>query len=302
MSGIIFLTSCQVRRPGTILSDDKMEAVLYDYHIAKVMGDELSSSESYKRVLYIESVYKKHGITKAEFDSSMVWFSRNPDILHGIYEKVNIRLRNEKDKLERLISLRDDRPMYSLSGDSVDVWMWRNMYCLYGIAGENKLTFTLPSDSNFYDRDTLAWSIRFTFKELPADTSYLPVMAMQMVYENDSIIDTLRLVRRNGMDTLRLSADTLGRIRTVRGFVYCPANLPSQSILLDCISLKRYHAKDTLHVAIKDSIQDSTSDTSEEKTYSSGPKSIKKITSPPTPSERNLEKVERLPDNIDEKS
>ena len=46
--------------------------VLYDYHIAKAMGEEVPYNESYKRVLYIESVFKKYGITQADFDSSMV--------------------------------------------------------------------------------------------------------------------------------------------------------------------------------------------------------------------------------------
>ena len=49
--------------------------------------------DGYKRVLYIESVFKKHGITQAEFDSSMVWFTRNPEVLTKIYEKVNARLK-----------------------------------------------------------------------------------------------------------------------------------------------------------------------------------------------------------------
>ena len=59
------LASCRVKRPDFVLSDAKMEAVLYDYHIAKAMGEQLSYNESYKRVLYLESVFRKHGITEA---------------------------------------------------------------------------------------------------------------------------------------------------------------------------------------------------------------------------------------------
>ena len=97
---VFSLTACKVKRPETVLPDAKMENVLYDYHIAKAMGEEVPYNESYKRVLYIESVFKKYGITQADFDSSMVWFARNPEVLTKIYEKVNVlSALSQKDSL-----------------------------------------------------------------------------------------------------------------------------------------------------------------------------------------------------------
>lgn len=93
------LFACQVKRPETVLSDKQMEDVLYDYHIAKALGEALSYNENYKRVLYVESVYKKYGITEAQFDSSMVWYARNPEVLSKIYENINARLKAEKQLL-----------------------------------------------------------------------------------------------------------------------------------------------------------------------------------------------------------
>ena len=58
------LTACQVKRPDTVISDAKMENVLYDFHIAKAMGEEVPYSESYKRVLYIESVYRNTALPR----------------------------------------------------------------------------------------------------------------------------------------------------------------------------------------------------------------------------------------------
>ena len=104
-----------------------MENVLYDFHIAKAMGEEVPYSDSYKRVLYIESVYKKHGITQADFDSSMVWYARHPDALTKVYEKVNQRLKAERDGINHLIALRDNKPKESLPGDSIDVWIGRHI-------------------------------------------------------------------------------------------------------------------------------------------------------------------------------
>lgn len=58
------LTACKVKRPETVLPDAKMENVLYDYHIAKAMGEEVPYNESYKRVLYIESVSRNMALLR----------------------------------------------------------------------------------------------------------------------------------------------------------------------------------------------------------------------------------------------
>lgn len=247
------LTACQVKRPKDVLPDAKMENVLYDYHIAKAMGEEVSYNESYKRLLYVESVFKKYGITQANFDSSMVWYARNPEILTKVYEKVNLRLKAERDGLNHLIAMRDNKPKESLPGDSIDVWAWQHIYQLTGMPLDNKITFTLPSDSNFHDRDTLCWSVRFRFHNGMPDSLHAPLMAMQILYDNDSVISSSQKIKKAGFETISLSADSIGKIKEVRGFIYYPLQKSSKSLLADRISLMRYHA-DSLVIAPIDSI------------------------------------------------
>lgn len=248
------LTACEVKRPENVLPDAKMENVLYDYHIAKAIGDNLPYSENYKRVLYIESVFNKYGISEADFDSSMVWYARNPEVLTKIYEKVNLRLKSERDNINHLIALRDNKPKESLPGDSINVWNGHKIYQLTGMPLNNKLTFAVPSDSNFHDRDTLRWNVRFRFfKGLP-DTLHAPVMAMQIRYNNDSIVNEVQKVLKAGERTISLSADSLGKIKEIRGFIYYPTQKDLRSLLIDNISLMRYHATDSLKEAAKDSL------------------------------------------------
>ena len=45
------------------------------------MGDNLPYNENYKKVLYTDAVFNKYGTTKAVFDSSMVWYTRNMEVL-----------------------------------------------------------------------------------------------------------------------------------------------------------------------------------------------------------------------------
>lgn len=240
------MVACKVERPDTIISDAKMEKVLYDYHIAKAMGEELLHNDAYKRVLYMESVYKKHGITQAEFDSSMVWYARNPEVLSKIYEKVSERLKAQKEIIDELVAIHDNKPQESIPGDSVDVWFGQRTLQLTGMPLDNHLSFTIPSDSNFQDRDSLCWSVNFRFLKSLPDTASLPIMAMQIEYEKDTL-NLLHKVTENGVRTLSLYADTLGKLKEVSGFVYYPMQQSvADALLLDDISLMRYHAKDSL--------------------------------------------------------
>lgn len=238
--------SCSVKRPDSVFQDAQMEDILYDYHIAKAMADELPYNESYKKVLYVESVFSKHGISQAEFDSSMVWFSRHPDVLTKIYEQVKERLKKERDGINHLIALRDNKPKESQPGDSIDVWIGHRVYQLTGMPLDNKLLFALPVDTNFKRRDTLRWTVRFNGLEV--DSMLAPQMALQILYEKDTLFKGPLHVYVDGACTLTLSADTLGEMKEVRGFVYVPLRNSVQHILLDSIALMRYHATDTLHL------------------------------------------------------
>ena len=143
---------------------------------------------------------------------------------------MNVRLKAERDGINHLIALRDNKPKESLPGDSIDVWIWQHIYQLTGMPLDNKITFTLPSDTNFHDRDTLRWSVRFRFHNGAPDSIHAPLMAMQILYEkNDSVISAIRKVQDTGVETLTLFADTLGEIKEIRGFIYYPQQETPQS-------------------------------------------------------------------------
>lgn len=95
------------------MSRSKMEEVLYDLQLAEASfdtrRDEFYTDEQ-KRAL-IESVYKKHGITQAVMDSSLVWYADHIEQLIRINDSVVARLRREQAALdkqyERELSLED---------------------------------------------------------------------------------------------------------------------------------------------------------------------------------------------------
>ena len=78
---VLIVSACKVKRPDSVISESEMENLLYDYHIAKAMGENMPGGENYKKALYVEAVFKKYGTTEEVFDSSMVWYTRNTKIL-----------------------------------------------------------------------------------------------------------------------------------------------------------------------------------------------------------------------------
>lgn len=81
-------------RPKGVLSSREMRDVLYDLHrtdgAIQVAGYNYSHDE--ELAAYYKSVLDKHGITQAQFDSSLVWYTDNPQRFNKIYPKVVARL------------------------------------------------------------------------------------------------------------------------------------------------------------------------------------------------------------------
>lgn len=251
---VLLAAGCQVKRPREVIPEGRMEEILYDYHVAKAIGDNLPYNENYKRYMYTEFVFKKHGITEAQFDSSLVWYTRNTKLLQTIYESINKKFKEEQKDINRLVAIRDNKPEVSEAGDSIDVWFWEKLYRLTGAPLSNRVSFTMPSDSNFQARDTLSWEMNYSFIGPKPDSTHAAVMAMSIIYSNDSIINKTKKVTDSGKHHIRLQSDTLGNIREVKGFIYYPENNTQTILLLDSVKLMRYHATDSLVFNTPDSI------------------------------------------------
>ncbi|MDR3118833.1 MAG: DUF4296 domain-containing protein [Mediterranea sp.] len=250
------LAGCKVRKPKNVISENKMENLLYDYHIAKALGENLPHTENYKKTLYIEYVFRKHNTTEAVFDSSIVWYSRHADILSKIYERVGKRLKVEQTEIDNFIAIRDHKPKISAWGDSIDLWLLDRMILLTGNPLNNKLTFAIPSDSNFKARDTIQWNMYYYFPDARLDSTEFALMCMAIQYAKDSVISKTNKVYESGLHNIRIQADTLGSIKEIRGYVYYPGGKDSvRHLLANHISLMRYHSNDSLFLEKADTLE-----------------------------------------------
>lgn len=246
------MVGCGKEIPKDIIQPAEMENVLYDYHLGISMSGNLSYSDNYQKEAYRNYVFDKHRITAAEFDSSMVWYTRHTEELAAIYKKLGERFRNEKKHVENLIAVREKKPAVSQPGDTVDVWYDRKLYWLAKGPLTNRVTFEIPSDSNFKAKDAFLWSADYIF--LSDHPGQKAVMGFNVQFENDSVAGSVREITASGAQSLYIKPDSAFAIKSLNGFIYYTEadSANALGLIVNKITLMRYHEPaDTTSVAEK---------------------------------------------------
>ena len=245
---LALLSSCGKEIPDEIIQPSKMEKILYDYHLTMGMSDNSKNTEKEARKKYI---FQKHGITAADFDSSMVWYTRESQELMSIYENLNKRFKREYEHVERLLESREEANTRSFaSGDTVDIWMKENILWFTKSPLNNRLTFEIKADSTFHPKDAFDWNMDYYFM-----TEGEAIMGLNVIYENDSVIGMTKSITESGPQSIYLHTDSTYNIKSLNGFVYVPQNQAKQpNILLHKINLTRYHMPEPTDSLSTDSV------------------------------------------------
>lgn len=259
---LALMTSCGKEIPGDIIQPDKMEQVLYDYHLSLGMSQNSKSTEKEAIKNYL---FQKYRISQAEFDSSMVWYTRESKELTAIYEKLDRRFKREHEHFERLLESRDEaNQLTSVSGDTVDIWRKGSIHWMAETPLNKQLVFEIKADTTFHEKDAFLWKMQYHFlKEGKA------VMGMNVIYENDSVIGETKLVEGSGSQSIYLHTDSTFKVKTLNGFIYVQDDsIQKPIILLHDISLTRYHmygSTDSLSVNNQPAQEEELSETEEKK-------------------------------------
>ena len=234
------LTGCRVERPKNVISPTKLEDVLYDYHLAQVMASDLNGDEVYKRALYMEYVYDKHHITRAQLDSSLVWYARNPNELSRIYERLQARADREMEYIKARQALSELRGPHPVEGDSADLWYDNRLLVLTAAPLDNRRIFTVPSDSNFHLCDTIEWLFDALF--IPSDTvPRYAVASLLLRYNNDSLLARDVVMRTDTAVRIVLQNTDSVKMKEVKASVYFSSPHADDHVLISHNRLMRYH-------------------------------------------------------------
>lgn len=237
---VCFLASCKSKQPKGVLDEATMERLLYDYHLAQGMANASADSSAYKMRLYCGAVFKKYGITEAEFNGSMEWYARHLEDLLDIYKRVNERL---EASVAALGSVPEGAGLAGMrgQGDTMNVWKGRD-FALLSANGVNRLAFSQQADTAYRPGDRLMWqfSLQWVYRE--GMKSAIAVLAVR--YDNDSVDTSVQYLYGSGLQ--KVSLNTKRRTtKEVYGFIYQNTSKSEKPklLLVSQISLIRFHVK-----------------------------------------------------------
>ena len=182
---LLLYVGCTVDLPSYVISEGKMERILYDYHLAQGMAESQGGDVDVTRYLYVQKVFEKYHVTEEQFDTSMVWYSGHADHLQKMYNRIEARLERESNAAGLNLTEVDQYSRYTAEGDTANIWRGREMMFLHGNREENLLTVVIPADSTFRPGDTFMFHITNRF--IVQDNRREGYVLMQITYDNDSV-------------------------------------------------------------------------------------------------------------------
>ena len=237
---LLLLSACSDNRKGNVLSSAKLEAVLYDYHLAQVMVGELPSNQRYKKEFYFDYVYDKHGVTKAEVDSSLVYYARYPEGLSEIYVRLSKRIEADLRRMADEETPIKVRQAVAVVGDSANLWYDVNFVEMNAspLRG-NRYDFTIPTDTNFKVRDRIVWSGEALFLDDEVDSlhKYLH-LNLRVAYMNDSIASADTLLCGSGSFSIEVCDSAV--VKSIDGVAYFKSSSAAERLLILSPELMRY--------------------------------------------------------------
>ena len=245
--GVVILTvSCKPQVPKGVIQPDKMEDVLVDYHLAKAMATQNydpSVDRDYRQQLYIAAVFRKHGITQADFDSSMIYYYSRADKLSKMYRRVSDRLDKKALSLGATEGAIGRYASLNSNGDTANIWTGNLNFLLSPIPPRNRVDFEIEVDSTFRKGDTFL--LQFYSDYVYQSGMKEGMVLMSIDYEGDTIVSRFTHFTVSGINQLRFEGLADLMPKRLRGFFYLgggnTATTTLRLLYLRQVQLIRFH-------------------------------------------------------------
>ena len=254
---LILFAACD-DHPQNVLSRGKMEDVLYDYHIMQGIVNDLPAEErEAKGQDYMNAVFEKHGITEAQFDSSIVYYNRHTKDLHQIYSNLKERYTAVNEEIQLVNGNNDMMAIFSTGGDTTNLWNSAKLLTLRNKELLNKESFTIHADTSFRRRDQFILTLSPVFiKERREDYDINLHVGLSVLYASGKHIGTTRVINNDGTQQLTLQISNDEDIKSITGFFYYKGKKESRNLcLIDNISLIRMHEKEPQKAEVADTVK-----------------------------------------------
>lgn len=216
MALLFCISSCKPSLPSGVLSKGKMTDILYDYHLALAMAHMDDNGDKGQSLAYREAVLRKHDVTSAEFDSSMVYYMRHTELLEDVYKDLTDRYNNEITAMGGSAKEGGEFANLSATGDTANVWNLAASMVFMPVKPFNSASFDIKVDSTFHKGDRLMLDFDAQFIYQDGMRNGVAMLAVQ--FGNDSIAQRTIMIQSTQHYSVELSdADSLG-IKSVKGY------------------------------------------------------------------------------------
>ena len=241
----LLLFSCKPSVPSKYIQPGKMENILYDYYLADGMSGRNGDYRSL--AMYKAAILKKYDVSSADFDSSMVYYTRHTEELHKIYERLAERISAEAVLLGATAGDIDKYGVISSKGDTANVWREARTMILSQYSSFNVNSYSIKTDTAYHkgDRLVLNFDAQFIFQEGMRDG----VAMLAVVFGNDSVASQNVRMSSSNHYSVQVGDDKHLGIKEIKGFFLLNngANNPLQTsstlrmMILHNIHLVRIH-------------------------------------------------------------
>lgn len=192
-----------VRRPKGVLSDDEMASLVADMELAEgyIQTQPMQGDRQEMNRRMIAGILDDHGVTQAEFDSTMAWYGRNVDA----YYKLDSKVRRELEARRRGLEGKGEIAETPVS----DIWPYGRMVTLSEKSGSMVFPFSL-STPEMSPGSSVTWRMRI---RNGVDASLM----LGVEYENGAVSYLSRPSTGQRKIEMMLVTDTAKKIRRVFG-------------------------------------------------------------------------------------
>ena len=240
------LLSCD-RTPRGVMSINDMANLIVDLQLAdayiETHNDDFQGDSS--KLVVRQSIFKKHGITQQDYDSSLVWYAHNMEDYTKAYDKAVGKLKERYDKLDKNGKGGNDMPGELMAGptgepthdavpqhgpkgkelkhlkrlnadtkaDSVDLWRGRRNYTLTQGVQRGFITFDLAPDAHKQPGDRY----QFAYKLLRGGNEFKVCLSVD--YTDGATSQITRSTNSDGWVAVDVQSDSARQVRRVYGYV-----------------------------------------------------------------------------------
>ena len=247
---LVLIVACS-KVPDGILSEKEMQKVMTDMLLAEAMvgTDYKTFKEDDAKIALYQSVFRKHGITQADYDSSLVWYGRNLDIYMKVYERVLADLNKQMTALGDVQA--DAAPVSNR--DSVNIWPRRPYLVLQPKALFNGAIFDIKPETNYSSGSIFVLGTRVW--GLSGKETYRPEIRLS-ADQGDTILTVHNRLEKDGYHETILKTLPTKKVKRVYGYIRLDnTDTTYYKIYLDSLNLMKYNYGKAAFDQVKDSIR-----------------------------------------------